>query len=267
MPASTQEKMILGGIGGLTPLCAGLLVLDVSVLDSYVRQVFDPDARGDLHIAGYIIKAILLFVVGAFWAYLHRSERNILRIFQIGIVAPALFVGFIDAAEIRTLRKESRVDRITLPETNSQDEESDDSSQEKSQDSLRFNVMRSANAAEPSCRLGTCRTRDGRCTAEACEPSWYEKIWAGFLTRPTPTVLRCNERDVTAIIPYGLTVTVIENTEDQSCDISIEGASSERKIRCSSANATLVVPEHYSVSVREENGKCKFAVQATTDSH
>ena len=267
MPASTKEKMILGGIGGLTPLCAGLLVLDVSVLDSYVRQVFDPVARGDLYIVGYISKAIVLFVVGAFWAYLHRSERNILRIFQIGIVAPALFVGFIDAAEIRTLRKDSRIDRMTLPESNLNDEASDDSASTKSQDLLWFNVMRSATAAELPCSLGTCATRDGRCTAEACEPSWYEKIWAGFLSRPTPTVVRCNEPDVTAIIPSGLTITVIENYQDRSCHISIEGASSGQQIRCFSANATLVVPKHYSVSVMEEDERCKFAVQAATGSH
>ena len=72
-----KQKLILGGIGGLTPLCAGLLVIDASVLDTYIRQIFDSHARGELYLLGYTAKAILLFAVGAFWAYLHRSAEPV----------------------------------------------------------------------------------------------------------------------------------------------------------------------------------------------
>ena len=267
MAKSTKEKMILGGLGGLTPLFAGLLVVDVAVLDAYVRQIFDSVARGELYLFGYIIKATCLFSIGAFWAYLHRSERNLLKIFQLGIVAPAIIVGFIDSAEIRTLRKAPQIKRTNTTEPNVKNEALPDSSPTRSQELPWFSVISIAAAAPLPCNLGTCPTSDGRCTAKACEPSWYEKVRAGFLSRPPSIVVRCDEVNATAILPSSSSVTIIENTRDGSCRFSIDGASSGVEIACSTVEATLIAPKQYSVSVTDEDGRCKFAVQGASDSH
>ena len=99
-------KWVLGGLGGLTPLVANLLILDVAILDSYIIAMFNPDPSVNLELAGYCFKGVLLFLVGGFWAaILHSDEQNNLKLFQLGVVAPAIIVGFMNSAEIREIRK------------------------------------------------------------------------------------------------------------------------------------------------------------------
>ena len=262
-----KKKMVCGGLGGIAPLVAGLVALEVAVLDAYIRQILDPDAQGSFYVFGYAIKAISLFSIGAFWAYLHRSERNLFKVFQLGIVAPSIILGLINSAEIGTLRKESRIERTTTTDPALREEALPDSSPARPQEGSWFSVISTAVAAEAACPAGTCPASGGGCVAEACEPSWYEKIWDGFLSRPPAIVVRCNENKVTAIIPSGSSVNVIENTRDGWCRFSIDGASSGSEIACPTLNATLVAPKNYAVSVRYEDGRCKFAVGGATDSH
>ena len=103
---SNRMKWVLGGLGGLTPLIANLLILDVAVLDSYITDIFNPNTLGSLSLAGYCFRGILLFLIGGFWAaVLHSSEQNHLKLFQLGVVAPAIIVGFMNSAEIRANRE------------------------------------------------------------------------------------------------------------------------------------------------------------------
>ena len=103
---SNRMKWVLGGLGGLTPLIANLLILDVAVLDRYITNMFNPNTLGSLSLAGYCFRGVLLFLIGGFWAaVLHSSEQNHLKLFQLGVVAPAIIVGFMNSAEIRANRE------------------------------------------------------------------------------------------------------------------------------------------------------------------
>jgi hypothetical protein len=100
-----KEKLFLGGLGGLMPLVASFIIVDVETIASYIENFNSPGHKGIILFCGYFLKALLLFGVGALWAYLHSSEENLLKIFQLGIVAPAIISGFIQSSHIKELRE------------------------------------------------------------------------------------------------------------------------------------------------------------------
>jgi hypothetical protein len=100
---STAKKFAIGGVGGLAPLLAALYFVDTGVVAGYVENIgTDPEAAGAL--VGYFTRFLLLFLLGGFWAYLHQSEQNPLKIFQLGIVAPAMIAGMVNAANVDDAR-------------------------------------------------------------------------------------------------------------------------------------------------------------------
>ncbi len=267
-----RQKLVLGGIGGLTPLCASLLVLDVSILDTYIRQLFDPHTRGELYLLGYTSKALMLFLVGAFWAYLHRSEPSALKIYQLGIVAPAIIVGFINTAEIRQLTPKGRVEKTITSLDMSPNSKSHARPSELTFRLTQLNAgaahrsfwIRTAEAAEGPCPPNTCRTAKGSCSPDACAPSWFDKITYGFLSRPAPRLITCNEVPVKATIPYASSATVnIQSGPTKNCTFSVDGATAESGVvlSCTRVNGSVTVPKGYIAGVTETNDACFFNVQ------
>jgi hypothetical protein len=266
-----RKQMMLGGVGGLTPLFAGLLILDVPVLDTYIRQVFDSHARGELYLLGYAAKATMLFAVGAFWAYLHRSEPSAFKIYQLGIVAPAIIVGFINTAEIRSLTPKGRVERrITSSQVSPTvsllrtpiELSSSGYTQKNHGKQYRLSWIAEAEAACPD---GTCAATNGSCSSGACPPSWFEKFTWGFLSRPAPHIVRCgDELSAVASIPYASSVTVnIQRGAVRTCEFSVDGAtldSGGAVFSCRHVNASLVVPKGYAASLTESSNFCAFNV-------
>lgn len=104
-----KEKLLLGGIGGLMPLIASFIVLDAETIASYIEHFNDPNKRGMILLCGYFLKAFLMFSTGSLWAYLHNSEESLLKIFQLGIVAPAIISGFIQSGNIKDLREKYHI--------------------------------------------------------------------------------------------------------------------------------------------------------------
>lgn len=87
----TWKKIFLGGLGALTPIIMNLLVVDLEVL-LVKLTVFA--------VLGYAIRVVTLFYLGGITAFLHKDENSPVKIFELGIVAPALITALINAAQI-----------------------------------------------------------------------------------------------------------------------------------------------------------------------
>jgi hypothetical protein len=95
-------KWVVGGIGGLTPVVAAFILVDVKVLADYFQNI---DSGGWFLLLAYFLKAIGLFCIGGFWVFLHKRENNLLKIFQLGVFAPSLIVGGMKSNEIKNSRE------------------------------------------------------------------------------------------------------------------------------------------------------------------
>ena len=95
----TQNKIFIGGLGALTPIILNLLVIEFEVLLLKLTL---------FAILGYLIRVIVLFYLGGLIAYLHKDENSPVKIFELGIVAPALITAMLNAGQID-------VPKTTLP--------------------------------------------------------------------------------------------------------------------------------------------------------
>ena len=86
-----NRKFLIGGLGALAPAIISLLVADLSAL--LLGLTF-------LVCLGAFIKISLLFCVGGFVACLHKKENNPVRVFELGILAPALITGILNANKV-----------------------------------------------------------------------------------------------------------------------------------------------------------------------
>jgi hypothetical protein len=86
---TVRQKIALGGAGALTPIILNLLVVDAS---RSLREITFIVA------IGYVLKVVSLFYLGGMTAALHRQEHDPLRVFELGIVAPALLTTFINGS-------------------------------------------------------------------------------------------------------------------------------------------------------------------------
>lgn len=89
---STKKKIMIGGLGALTPIILNLLAVDYKLIFINITlAVF----------LGYAVKVIILFYLGGLVAYLHKNENSPVKIFELGIVAPALVTTLLNSANIR----------------------------------------------------------------------------------------------------------------------------------------------------------------------
>lgn len=83
----TINKIMLGGFGALTPILLNLLAVDLrQPLQDLTVLVF----------FGYVIKILILFSIGGVVAFLHQEEINPARLFELGIIAPALITAMVN---------------------------------------------------------------------------------------------------------------------------------------------------------------------------
>jgi len=71
---------------------------------------------------GYGLRTLLLFYLGGLVAFLHKDEHSPFKLFQLGIVAPALITAFINGKNIETPESPTNIgqniyhaERITSP--------------------------------------------------------------------------------------------------------------------------------------------------------
>lgn len=96
---STRHKILIGGMGALTPIVMNLLVVDFRVLLS------DLTLGTWLVLLGYIVRVVVLFYLGGLVTFLHKDENSPIKLFELGIVAPALITGFLNASNIPDVPK------------------------------------------------------------------------------------------------------------------------------------------------------------------
>lgn len=84
---TTRRKIMIGGLGALTPI-----VLNLVVVDS--KTTFATTTTAVL--LAYLIRVVGLFYLGGLVAYLHKKEKKALKLFELGIVAPALITALMN---------------------------------------------------------------------------------------------------------------------------------------------------------------------------
>jgi hypothetical protein len=102
----TKNKILIGGLGALAPVVVNLLVTDLEVLLLSVTI---------LAVIGLLIKAAILFSVGGLVATLHKDEKNPIRIFELGILAPALIISMVNGANIDTSKIQAQISETSAP--------------------------------------------------------------------------------------------------------------------------------------------------------
>jgi phosphoglycerol transferase MdoB-like AlkP superfamily enzyme len=85
-----KEPLLIGALAGVTPLLVNIVNTEADTLVSQFNIEI---------IMGYVIQAIVLMILGAFLVYVN-SEDNKWKAFQIGVMAPALVVGLLNAHKL-----------------------------------------------------------------------------------------------------------------------------------------------------------------------
>lgn len=95
---SIRTKFLIGGVGGIAPVLMNLVVIDLETL------LIDLTA---LAVVSYLIRVAALFAIGGLVAVLNRTETDPLKLFQLGIAAPALITAFINGSNVTLPKKVS----------------------------------------------------------------------------------------------------------------------------------------------------------------
>jgi hypothetical protein len=93
-----RTRFMLGGIGGITPIILFLVNLD---FERFVHTATT------MQTVGYVVRAVLLFLLGGLVAYLHETEKKRLTLFLVGISAPSLIAGYLSTANLNPAQDRS----------------------------------------------------------------------------------------------------------------------------------------------------------------
>ena len=86
------KRVVIGGLGALTPILLNFLVVDLNTTFASITAIV---------LVGYCIRVLAFFFVGGVVAYMHTSERNHVKLFELGIIAPALLTGVMNGTKIK----------------------------------------------------------------------------------------------------------------------------------------------------------------------
>ncbi len=78
------KRFVIGGLGALAPIAVVVVTVDLATIINNVDS-FEP-----VHYIFFFGRYGLLFLIGGFIAYLYKDEDAPLKLFQIGIAAPAI---------------------------------------------------------------------------------------------------------------------------------------------------------------------------------
>jgi len=98
-PLTTRDKILIGGLGALTPIIMNLLVIDLEKL--FIDLTI-------ISVIAYIIKVAILFYIGGIVAYLNKDEQKPIKLFQLGIYAPAMIIAFMNTNPLQSTAEEVR---------------------------------------------------------------------------------------------------------------------------------------------------------------
>ena len=84
------ERILIGAIGA-----GAVAVVTYPASSGYMEMLLDnPDPAFYL---AYFVRLLGFVAIGGFWAFLHKSEVDRMKVFQIGVVAPAMLAGLLYA--------------------------------------------------------------------------------------------------------------------------------------------------------------------------
>ena len=88
---SGPKRFLFAGLGGLAPLLLNLVVIDLQTL------LLDLTL---LAVLSYLIRVLALFALGGIVGWLHKTECDPVKLFQLGIAAPALITAAINGGQV-----------------------------------------------------------------------------------------------------------------------------------------------------------------------
>lgn len=98
MTKELKTALIVGAISGVVPLVMNLVGVDAElIIDNFQIKIF----------IGYLIKAVGLMTLGGFIVFIN-SEEDLEKAFQLGIMAPAIVIGALNANNLNDTKEEMR---------------------------------------------------------------------------------------------------------------------------------------------------------------
>jgi hypothetical protein len=91
---SYSRKFIIGGLGALLPVLVSLLAIDIAGVVDHWKEI----TVGTY--VGYVLRDLILFVLGGVIAALNTEVTKPLTLVQLGIAAPALITSFINGSAV-----------------------------------------------------------------------------------------------------------------------------------------------------------------------
>jgi hypothetical protein len=94
--SASQSRFLIGCLGGLTPALLQLIALDLEAVAASISPM------GAL---GTVIRHLALVMLGGLLAWLHEDETNKVKLVELGIVAPAVFLGVMNGYNLNRERQ------------------------------------------------------------------------------------------------------------------------------------------------------------------
>ena len=91
---STYRKILIGGMGALAPILINLIVVDLETTLTGITLIVA---------ISYTIRVFALFSIGGLVAYLHKEETSAVKLFELGIMAPALIMAYHNGTQVPAL--------------------------------------------------------------------------------------------------------------------------------------------------------------------
>jgi hypothetical protein len=90
-----KERIALGAIAGALVAIIGYPLTGFESIAAYKSEgAFE---EGLILAAGLALRAVGFAFLGGLWAYLHRSESDRLKVFQLGLIGPAMVSAMVSA--------------------------------------------------------------------------------------------------------------------------------------------------------------------------
>lgn len=86
-----RSRFLLGGLGASAPVLLNLLIVDLQTLMLDLKP---------LAVVSYLVRVCALFAIGGLVGWMHRTEVEPVKLFMLGIGAPALITGAINGRNI-----------------------------------------------------------------------------------------------------------------------------------------------------------------------
>ena len=83
----SAQRFLIAGLGGIAPVLVSLVAIDLQVLMLNLTL---------FAVLGYLLRVLALFSIGGLMGWLHKKEVEPLKLFYIGIAAPALISSAIN---------------------------------------------------------------------------------------------------------------------------------------------------------------------------